>query len=130
MLPSLDVLVLRYESAYGFVVLGVGPMNIEMRGAVELAGGARSDLGVLLQVEDQWLACFFARDGRQLAYVWSQLSFLSGRRIILLLRLGRGGSRFGRFLLLTLLLFQTSLVLTLTVTRSEGVALRAAWEPT
>lgn len=29
-------------------------MNIEMRGAVELAGGARSDLGVLLHVEDQW----------------------------------------------------------------------------
>ena len=36
-------------------------MNIEMRGAVELVGSARSDLGVLLHVEDQWLTSFLAR---------------------------------------------------------------------
>lgn len=52
-LPGLDVLVFRYESAHGLVMLGVGPMNVEMRGAVELAGSARSDLGILLRVEDQ-----------------------------------------------------------------------------
>ena len=52
-LPSLDMLVLRYETAYGFVMWGIGSMNIKIGGAMELAGGTRSNLGVLLHVEDQ-----------------------------------------------------------------------------
>lgn len=60
-LPSLDMLVLRYETAYSFVMWGIGSMNVEIGGAMELAGCARSNLGVLLHVEDQGLATFPAR---------------------------------------------------------------------
>lgn len=48
-LPGLNVLVFRYESAHCFVVRRVGSMNIEMRSAVEFAGGARTDLCILLR---------------------------------------------------------------------------------
>lgn len=52
-LACLDMLVFRYESTHGFIMRGVGPMNVEMRGAVEFAGGARSDLCILLRGKDK-----------------------------------------------------------------------------
>lgn len=62
---------------------------------------------------------FLLANGRKVVYIWRQLSFLSSSRNVLLLCLGRGSSRFRRLLLLTLLLFLTSLLLTLAVTGSE-----------
>ena len=69
-------------------------------------------------------------NGRQVRYVWRQLSFLSSSRHVLLLCLGWGGGCFGCFLLLTLLLFLTSLLLTLAGTGSEGVAVGTGYTTT
>lgn len=52
-LAGLDILVFRDKFAHSFIMWGICPMNVEMMGAVELAGGARTDLGILLHVEDR-----------------------------------------------------------------------------
>lgn len=39
-LACLDMLVFRYESTHGFIMRGIGPINVEMRGAMEFPSGA------------------------------------------------------------------------------------------